>query len=156
MIDLRVIAGGLGAGALLWSAVFPAELASEPFQALQRPPAMSGSAATSPALAQLAASKRLGLFPSAEAMGPLPNAADLRLQGTIQTPRRSAALISVAGAKPQWIALDAPAAGLELLELHAASAVVRTANGDTVTLEMFKTNAAAEGPAPKEAAHAPG
>jgi len=149
---VHVTAASVGVAALLWWGLFPAELASEQFQALGRLPALLDATATTPALRQLASLDRFGLFPSAEEAGPAPNAAELRLQGTIMTPRRNAALISVAGAKPQWIALGEPVAGLEVVELHSASAIVRTASGDTVTLEMFK--AATDGQAVGETSNA--
>lgn len=80
---------------------------------------------------------RLNIFPKDD--GDLPAAAgQLRLEGTAMSPVRKAALISVGGAKPQWLAMGSPIAGLELVDLTTGRAVVRTTSGDTVTLTVFE------------------
>lgn len=78
----------------------------------------------------------LGIFPKVDAGAPAASG-QLRLHGTAMSPVRQAALISVGGAKPQWLAVDSPIAGLELVELTTGRAVVRTTSGDTVTLTVF-------------------
>lgn len=80
---------------------------------------------------------RLDIFPKDDGGAP-PAAGQLRLEGTAISPVRKAALISVGGAKPQWLAMGSPIAGLELVELTTGRAVVRTTSGDTVTLTVFE------------------
>lgn len=96
-------------------------------------------------LARLQHLDRLSLFPAVvvpEDGAAVLNTANLRLRGTSQSPGRRAALISIDGASAQWIAVGQATAGLDLIELAATRAVIRTSSGEVVTLDLFKPEAA--------------
>lgn len=145
MLSVRAIFAAVVATAILWWIAYPAELTPSPFRHLDQPPPQTASGVVDDVLAQLSPSARLAIFPASADGSPAPDASKLRLQGTLLTPARRAALISIGGAKPQWIKVGAPSGGLEVIELHTGSALVRTASGDTISLEMFTRSPATPG-----------
>lgn len=142
---VRAISVAVAATALIWWIAYPAELSPTAFQHLAPPPPQPSAGLVEAVSAELPSSASLAIFPASADASQTPDAAKLRLQGTLLTPGRQAALISVGGAKPQWITVGAPAGGLEVVELHTGTALVRTSSGDTVSLEMFKRSPQLQG-----------
>ena len=100
-------------GLLFWKLV-PAKFDASPYDALLR----AGSEPrqtpmTNPELARLARLDSFLIFPAPvqNAGGPT-DAGALVLKGLSSSPGRQAALISVGGATPQWIAVGQPASGM--------------------------------------------
>jgi hypothetical protein len=141
----RVIAGAVVASTAAAWVVCARPLSLGEAELFLRPPAAPATSDEAALLLiKLQPVSSFTIFPKAEAKdlaGAAPMASALRLQGTSSSPRRKAALISVGGATAQWVALGQPVSGIELIELHAGRAVVRTSSGDTVTLELFSSSA---------------
>jgi hypothetical protein len=129
---------GVAVAGLAWLSLTPGEPRGPAVEALRRAPAGNKVDAAGLVLAQWRARERFGVFPAADPTAVAQaDAGALRLQGTSSSPARKAVLISVGGAKPQWLVMGEPAGGLELMELDIGRAVVRTTSGDTVTLQVF-------------------
>ena len=133
-------AAGVLAACLAWWTLAPKAVDPAPLRALVRRPD-TGAKLDPLALMIARFESTPGLFPAppsgAEGESPPAGAGALKLEGTASTRYRQAALISVGGATPQWLALGQPTQGLELVELGPGRAVVRTSAGDTVTLDLF-------------------
>jgi len=152
---VRAISAAVAATAVIWWIAYPTDLPATIFRHLDQPPPQAAAGLVETLLAQLPSSASFAILPASADASQAPDAAKLRLQGTLLTPWRQAALISIAGAKPQWITVGAPAGGLEVVELHTGSALVRTASGDTISLEMFKRSPAMPGRATEGNGDAP-
>jgi len=147
------LAGAIVAG-LAWWLLTPGDVEAPELARLQHAPADNRAGPVALLLARWSAAERFGVFPAADSGSAPPiGAGALELQGTSSSSVRRAALISIGGAKAQWIAMGEPAAGLELVELGVGRAVVRTTSGDTVTLKVFDAMDAAK-PAGEANAHA--
>ena len=132
---------GVLAACLAWWTLAPKVVEPAPLQMLARRPGIGVK--LDPLTLMLARFEATppGVFPAppsgARGESPLAGAGALKLEGTASTPNRQAALISVGGAAPQWLAFGQPTQGLELVQLGPGRAVVRTSAGDTVTLDLF-------------------
>lgn len=137
MSALRAISIGVAAGALAWWAAAPRALPADAARLAKAP--LNDVRSVDPAVllaSQVSGRGGFQVFPPPTG-APMAEASALRLIGTAVSPARRAALVSVGGATPQWLAVGAPAQGLELVEVASARAVIRTASGDTVTLDLF-------------------
>jgi hypothetical protein len=137
---VRVSAVAVLAGAASWWAMGRGPVDVRGLEAFDRPPREAQVGAADAGLERIRSLASLNLFPAvsegAGAQGAAASGA-LKLIGIALTPARRAALVSVGGATPQWIAMGEPAAGLELIELHATRAVIRSASGQTTALDLF-------------------
>jgi hypothetical protein len=136
----RLLAGSLALASALWWAFAPVELNGPGVDAFAKPQARR-VALQDPRLIRARAMGTLGLFPSTMAApgsaGAAASADQIVLKGSSISPGRKAALISVGGAKPQWLAADEPSQGLELVDVTPGGAVVRTTSGEELTLDLF-------------------
>lgn len=128
---------GVGLAAVGWRGLAQPPLDVRGLGRLGAPPGAERADVAQTLQARWASAERFGLFPAAGAAQAAPNSGSLRLQGTAFGPGRRAALISVGGAKAMWLAPGEPAQGLELVELSAGRAVVKTSSGEEVTLFVF-------------------
>jgi hypothetical protein len=121
---------GLGAGGLIWGvagdggrareiAALEDRLSSLPTRSRQGPDRPSE------ALARVLAAPLLGVTDKAAAVAEVP----VQLIGLVRRPGRSAALMAIAGAPPQWLALGEAFQGVSLDEISDAGVVLTTPAG---------------------------